>query len=81
MAWPTKGLGKSYNSHTGFANMIDGYLKLVINSCIYNRLCHFCKLAKKKGRDPKRYDCVKNYEGSAKSMELAEILKIVNLSI
>ena len=45
MAWPTKGSGKSYNSHTGFGNMVGGYSNKILFSKILCRLCRRCNVA------------------------------------
>ena len=58
-AWPTKGTGKNYNSYAGFANMLGGYLSLVINSQIYHRLCRQCEVNERLGRPAKKHKCVK----------------------
>ena len=77
MAWPTKGSGKSYNSHTGFGHMIGCYSKKVISSKIYSRLCRICESAKAAGVQVRNHDCVKNWNESSKKMESAAALCMV----
>ena len=47
MGWPTKGSGKSYNFHTGFASMIGGCSDKALYSMIFCRLCRICDEAKR----------------------------------
>ena len=77
MAWCTKGTGKNYNSYTGYGRALGALLKKIINSWIMNRLCRTCEIAERKGVKPKKHVCIKNWNGSAKAMEAAAILKMV----
>ena len=53
MGWPTKGSDKSYNSHTGFGNMVGGYSNNVLYSMILCQLCCICDEAKILGKKQK----------------------------
>ena len=76
MAWPTKGSGRSYNSNCGFTRLVGGYLKRVITSLIFCRVCRICKVAERMKKKAQPHTCVKNYEGSLKGMESAACLEI-----
>ena len=78
MAWPTKGSGKSYNSHTGFGQCVGVYTKKVVDSQIYCRLCRVCDVAERTGQEKRKHICIKNWEGSSKSMEPSAILAMVS---
>ena len=69
MGWPTKGSGKSYNSHTGFGHYIGGYSKKVIDTNVMNRLSRICDTAERQNKKARKHECTKNYTGSSKSME------------
>ena len=79
MAWPTKGSGTQYNSHTGFGNMVGCYCKKVIGSKVLSRLCRICENAKSAGLKAKKHKCVKNWDWneSSKKMEAAAILQML----
>ena len=78
MAWPTKGSGRSYNSHTGFGQCVGVYSKKVLDSKIYCRVCRGCDVANRLNKKTKQnHECVKNWEGSSKSMEPAAIVDMV----
>ena len=77
MGWPTKGSGKSYNSHTGFGHMVTCYLKKVVYSKILCRLCRICEVAAKEGMKAKEHNCIKNWTDTSKRMESAAILQML----
>ena len=80
MGWPTKGSGRSYNSHVGFGQCVGGYTKKVVSSVILGRLCRYCD-ASPDSHKVKKHECVKNWTGSSKSMESAAILQMVMNSV
>ena len=57
--------------------MLGGYRSQMINSQVYHWLGCQYEVTTRLGCLPKKHDCVKNFEGSAKSMEPAAILKMV----
>ena len=61
MAWPTKGTGKNYNSHTGFGALLGAYTKKAMMTKIYCRRCRYCEVAKRKNTPVKQHWCVQNY--------------------
>ena len=77
MAWPTKGSGSNYNSHTGVGNAMGGYSKKVLDSHIWNRLCRQCDVARRRNKKVRGHVCIKNWSESSKSMESAAIFEIV----
>ena len=80
MGWPTKGLGKSYNSHTGFGHQIGCYTSMVLYSVILSRHCRTCEIAKVLNIAPRKHVCIKNWDASSKSMEPYGILHLVSTS-
>lgn len=78
MGWPTKGSGRSYNSHTGFGCMMGAYTKKVVYSCILSRLCRICDTAKSLGVTPRMHNCIKNCDCTSKRMESIAILRMVS---
>ena len=77
MGWPTKGSGKSYNSHTGFGHQIGCYTSKVLNSIILCRYCKTCERAKQTNIKAREHDCIKNWDASSKAMEPHGILDLV----
>ena len=83
MGWVTKGSGKSYNSHVGFGQCVGCYSNKVVSSHIYCRSCRVCDIASRTQTNAtdmmtvKKHTCMKNWEGSSKSMEAAAILHMV----
>ena len=80
MGWPTKGSGKSYNSHTGFGHQIGCYTSMVLYSVILSRHCRTCEIAKVLNIAPRKHVCIKNWDASSKSMEPYGILHLVSTS-
>ena len=68
MAWPTKGSGKAYYSHTGFGHMIECHCKKVMKSKILSRLGRIYEVAKEVGVQVKVRDCVPNWDESSKKI-------------
>ena len=44
---------------------------------LYSKACRNCDSAEKKGEEAEEHECPKNFEGSSKSMEASDILKMV----
>ena len=76
MGWPTKCLGKVYNSNTGFLAFCEAYTKGALMTTILCRRYRVCKNAKLKHTPPNKHDCVQNWstDQSSKSMKHASIL-------
>ena len=44
---------------------------------LYSKSCRKCDAAEKRGEEAEEHECPKNFEGSSKSMEASDILKMV----
>ena len=65
MGWPTKELGRSYDSLSGTAGFIGLFSKKIITQIILNRKCRMCDL----GHPKSDHNCKLNFVDSAKAME------------
>ena len=91
MGWNKRSSGTRYDSVSGHGLMIGAYTKKVIGYKSLSKECSVClklmrKLGEKKhdnlpeGEDeekPEAHECVKNHQGSSKSMECEAILELV----
>jgi hypothetical protein len=74
MGWQVRSSGGKYGSSTGHGLMIGALSKKVMDSVVYNKKCAICT---KNKSGTKKHDCVKNYEGSSKSMEASALTKML----
>ena len=65
------------NPLSGHMFVLEGYLKEILERCLYAKTCRTCTNAEKKKRDPRAHKCPKNYAGSSKAMEAQEALQLV----
>ncbi|KAK3090923.1 hypothetical protein FSP39_015740 [Pinctada imbricata] len=79
-AWQKRGTGRAYNSLTGkyilkqfkgHASLIGDKSKKCIAFAVKSKKCRICESAKAKEITPRKHNCIKNWSGSAKSMEPA----------
>lgn len=78
MGWQKRGTGKSYNSTSGVGHMFGAKTKKVVGVCTFTKRCATCERARKKGEEAPKHDCRCNWTGSAKAMEPAAAVSIVN---
>jgi len=76
MGWQVRSSGNKYASLTGHGLLLGAITKKVMDSIIYKKKCATC--TKSKNGKLKLHNCVKNYEGSSKSMELAGLVMMLN---
>jgi len=80
MGWQVRSSGGKYGSFTGHALLIGARTRKVLDSAIYNKKCGVCtKHEKRTGNttNVRNHLCVKNYNGSSKSMEAAALVKML----
>jgi hypothetical protein len=82
MGWQVRSSGGKYGSSTGHALLIGARSRKVLDSVIFNKKCGVCTKHKKRtgiANDEKvcHHYCVKNYDGSSKSMEAAALVKML----
>jgi hypothetical protein len=75
MGWQVRSSGNKYGSPTGHGLLLGAVTKKVMDSVIFNKKCATCT---KQGLHTKQHHCVKNYEGSSKSMEAAGLVMMLN---
>lgn len=76
MGWQKRGGGNQYNSSSGHGLMIGKHTKKCIDYRVKVKECAICKRNENKGTD-REHNCIKNHEGSSKSMEVDAILDMV----
>jgi hypothetical protein len=74
MRWQVRSSGGKYGSSTGHGLMIGALSKKVLDSIVFNKKCAKC--TKRKNCDSK-HNCMKNFDGSSKSMEAAALTKML----
>jgi hypothetical protein len=81
MGWEVRSSSNKYGSPTGHALLIGARSKKVLDSIVYNKNCTTCNkhmaLTGSFNRLQKHY-CLKNYEGTSKSMEAAALVKMLS---
>jgi len=80
MGWQVRSSGGKYGSSTGHALLIGARTKKVLDSVIFNKKCGICtKHEKRTGSvdNVRKHICVKNFDGSSKSMEAAALGKML----
>jgi hypothetical protein len=76
MGWQVRSSGNKYASPTGHGLLLGAITRKVMDSVTYNKKCATC--TKSKDGKQKPHNCVKNYEGSSKSMEAAGLVQMLN---
>jgi hypothetical protein len=74
MGWQVRSSGGKYGSSTGHGLLIGALSKKVMDSVVYNKKCAICT---KNPNMTKKHACVKNYDGSSKSMEASALTKML----
>jgi hypothetical protein len=84
MGWQVRSSGNKYGSPTGHALLIGARSKKVLDSIVYNKNCTTCnKHMALTGsfNGVKKHYCLKNYEGTSKSMEAAALVEMLTRAI
>jgi len=76
MGWQVRSSGNKYASPTGHGLLLGAITRKVMDSVTYYKKCATCTKDKDGKRKP--HNCVKNYEGSSKSMEAAGLVEMLN---
>ena len=77
MGWQKISSGRIYDSSSGHAFIIGERRNGIIGMVLYSKACRKCDSAEKRGEESEEHECTKNFEGSSKSMEASDILKMV----
>jgi hypothetical protein len=78
MGWQKR--GRSYNSLSGHAFLIDAHSGKIVAMQVHSKSCLKCSRAVKKGiaeENVPEHKCPKNYDGSSKGMEATAALEMV----
>ena len=76
MGWSKRSSGNRYDSKSGHAMLFGEHTKKVLGYVVKCKECSTCNRRKNKDNIPE-HDCISNYEGSSKSMEVQGILDLV----
>ena len=76
MGWSKRSSGRKYDSPSGHGYIIGQETGQIIGSHLFCKECRVCNIAALKKESPRKYVCMKNYEGASKSMESDAILKL-----
>jgi len=74
MGWQVRSSGGKYGSSTGHGLLIGALSTKVLDSVVYNKKCAVCT---KNPNKVKPHACVKNFDGSSKSMEACALTKML----
>jgi hypothetical protein len=74
MGWQVHSSDGKYGSSTGHGLMIGALSKKVLDSTVFNKKCAKCTNRKDKAC---QHNCLKNFEGSSKSMEAAALTQML----
>lgn len=80
MGWQVRSSGGKYGSRTGHGLLIRARTKKVLDSVVLNKKCSICeKHYSQVGsyNDVKNHKCMKNYEGTSKSMEAEALVTML----
>ena len=77
MGWQQRSSGHKYASNSGHGFIIGGLSRKVVGMVVFSKLCSTCAQAEKVGGSPPTHECVKNFDGSSKSMEAEGIVQLV----
>lgn len=76
MGWTKRGNGRSYDSLNGYSTIIGFLSGKILDCSTKNRKCRKCD----QGRKKEDHDCRLNFCGSAKAMEAAAGVELINHS-
>jgi len=74
MGWQVRSSGGKYGSSTGHGLLIGALSKKVLDSIVFNKKCAKCT-KRKNSNVP--HNCMKNFDGSSKSMEAAALTRML----
>jgi hypothetical protein len=78
MGWQVHLSGGKYGSSTGHAMLIGAHSRKIMDSIMYNKRCSISNKHEQRrietGQLIKKHICMKNYEGTSKSMEAAALV-------
>jgi hypothetical protein len=80
MGWQVRSSGGKYGSTSGHAFLIGALSKKILDSVIYTKRCAICSGHESRTGTldgVKAHTCVKNFEGSSKSMEAAALIQML----
>ena len=77
MGWHKWSTGHIYNSLSGQAFLIGANTRKVIRMLVKAKKCGICEAARSKNVTPMEHQCVKNHEGSSKSMEASAACELL----
>jgi len=80
MGWQVRSSGGKYGSTSGHAFLIGALSKKILDSVIYTKRCAICSGHESRTgtlEGVKAHTCVKNFEGSSKSMEAAALIQMI----
>lgn len=63
--WDKRGSGFKYDSHSGRGSVIGDKTNKILGYAVISKYCAMCE----HGHNPEDHECVKNHDGSSKSME------------
>ena len=78
MGWQKISSSRRYDSYSGHVFIIGGRIKGIITMVLYYKAFQKCDSAEQRGEEAEEHECAKNFEGSSKSTETFDILKMVN---
>jgi hypothetical protein len=80
MGWQVRSSGNKYGSCSGHAFLIGALSQKIIDSVVYAKKCATCTRHESQTGSiagVKDHKCVKNYDGSCKSMEAATLVTML----
>jgi ribosomal protein L37AE/L43A len=81
MDWQVRSSGRKYGSCTGHAMLIGAHSRKIMDSIVYNKRCTICNKHKQRrietGQIVKKHECMKNYDGTSKSMKAAALVSML----
>jgi ribosomal protein L37AE/L43A len=81
MGWQVRSSGGKYGSCTGHAMLIGAHSRKIMDSIVYNKRCTICNKHEQRrietGQIVKKHECMKNYDGTSKSMKAAALVSML----
>jgi len=81
MGWQVRSSGGKYGSCTGHAMLIGAHSRKIMDSIVFNKRCNICNKHEQRrietGQLVKQHRCMKNYDGTSKSMEAAALVAML----
>jgi len=74
MGWQVRSSGGKYGSPTGHGLLIGAITKKVLDSIVFSKPCAMCT---KQNLPLNKHKCVKDYEGTSKSMEAEGLVQLL----